>query len=359
MSLFSLPTELIQQIPSSIPSYVHGDVFDRSSESSIKGPIIELDPTLRGLCATNRRSIFFPSLYDTIGTDSVVRFIVSYRENSEIPYILRHITFCQRTQRQEWDGVPTDGALGGFSAPNVNANRHTSPFTRNLLARLPSLLSFTSQTDEFYIDQRLMTVINVNLRILFGNGPANSISVDRLVLSARDTSFLGDLIVPTFRKLRTLEFKAVPTDSAWKPDAFIARHPSLTNIILSNCEANEPEGFPGEEARHILGEEGEGGRDGMTMCTKKVKVFIEDRTEDVVSCILENLPTCAEIWLNFDMDDGRDQSINKILWSILLSCSKYTPPPLPKNPSSLHPLRRQRSWQDPSLSRSRHDPSLI
>lgn len=66
----------------------------------------------------------------------------------------------------------------------------------------------------------------------------------------------------------------------------------------------------GEEARHILGEEGEGGRDGMTMCTKKVKVFIEDRTEDVVSCILENLPTCAEIWLNFDMDDGRDQSIN-------------------------------------------------
>lgn len=67
----------------------------------------------------------------------------------------------------------------------------------------------------------------------------------------------------------------------------------------------------GEEARKILGEDGEGeGRKRVSMCAKKVKIFIEDRTEDVISCILENLPPCAEISLNFDGDNGRDFSIN-------------------------------------------------
>lgn len=67
MSLLSLPTELLQQILSNIPSHFRGDLSDRSSWTN--GPLIELDPTLRTLCATNRhlRSILLPSLYDTVG----------------------------------------------------------------------------------------------------------------------------------------------------------------------------------------------------------------------------------------------------------------------------------------------------
>lgn len=66
MSLLSLPTEILQQILAHIPSYVPEGPSNRESTA---GPIIELDPNLRSLCATSRdlRTIFLPSLYDTIG----------------------------------------------------------------------------------------------------------------------------------------------------------------------------------------------------------------------------------------------------------------------------------------------------
>ncbi|EIM90636.1 uncharacterized protein STEHIDRAFT_107410 [Stereum hirsutum FP-91666 SS1] len=169
----------------------------------------------------------------------------------------------------------------------------------------------------------------------------------------------GDWTETTFNNLRTLDFRAVSAAFARKMDAFIARHRELTDIIISNCGPKALEDFPcvatlykavverelslhfrvecvhlvrGEEARKILGEDGEGeGGKGMPMCAKKVKIYIEDRTEDVISCIMENLPPCAEMSLNFDGDDGRDFSINKNLWSILLSNA-----PLLRSLTTLH-----------------------
>lgn len=190
---------------------------------------------------------------------------------------------------------------------------------------------------------------------LFGRG-AHSVSVTRLIL--RSTHTPGDWTETTFNNLQILEF-GVSVPFARKLDAFIDRHRDLTDIILWNCGPKELEDFPcvaklyravverelglnfrvgcthivrGKEARNILGEDGEveEGK-GMPMCAKKVKIFIEDRTEDIISCILENLPPCAEISLNFDGDDGRDFSINV---SFLLPSHPVLSVPLPR-PSSL------------------------
>lgn len=69
MSILCLPTELLQSIAVHIPSSLSFSPLIADTPKAPWGPLVELEPTLRSLCATNRglRAIFLPYLYDTIG----------------------------------------------------------------------------------------------------------------------------------------------------------------------------------------------------------------------------------------------------------------------------------------------------
>lgn len=164
------------------------------------------------------------------------------------------------------------------------------------------------------------------LRNMYDRGP-ESVRVKRLTVYAKSVPvFPGDWTQITFNGLRTLVLKAGSLDFSTECSEFIARHELLTDIILRDADhPRELAGFPcmssfynavvaqdlsqhfrvdcvwlvrGEDALRI----GDGVNGELRVKQVKVCITTTSRIEDVISCVLGNLPPCAELSLMWDSD---------------------------------------------------------
>lgn len=172
-------------------------------------------------------------------------------------------------------------------------------------------------------------------RNMYDRGP-ESVRVKRLTVYAKSVPvFPGDWTQITFNGLRALVLKAGSLDFSTECSEFIARHELLTYIILRDADhPRELAGFPRMSSFHnavvaqdlgeyfrvdcvwlVRGEDalqiGDGANEELRV--KKVKVCITTastaRIEDVISCVLGNLPPCAELSLMWASDYDAERII--------------------------------------------------
>lgn len=153
------------------------------------------------------------------------------------------------------------------------------------------------------------------------------ISITRLFVVHSQAPFPHGSAV-TIRGLEILAYSAGCEDLARHSDAFLSRHPLLRNITIQNIAPLDLVDVPmcasvydsvsrrdlylcfRVQSIHLVrGPQAGNFRwpDTERLFMMKMWIIIEDRTAEVIPCILGNVPPCAQLYLDYDGDDGRDR----------------------------------------------------